>query len=167
MPSRKQPAEIPQDLPFHRRLWVVQRIGWAFAVLLIALGLGGLFGDGPLSSVRRGDAALSIEYERFLRRESSTEFRIDAQPSAENEVRIGLKSDYIHALRIESIVPYPERTEAVEGDVVFVFRVTPQTRSARITINATPLHLGSLQGTVRIAGRADAPSIPVNQFVWP
>src|SRR5688572_4056504 len=167
MPSRKPPADIPQDLPFHRRLWMVQRIGWALALIVIALALGGLFGGGPLSSVRAGDPSLTVEYDRFIRRDSPTEIRIDAQPSADDEVRIAFASDYIHALRIDSIVPYPQRTETIAEDVVFVFRIAPQTPSARITINAMPLNIGPLQGSVRIAGKANAPSIPLDQFAWP
>jgi hypothetical protein len=165
--SRKQPAEILQDMAFHHRLWAVQRVGWIVALLIIALALGGLFGSGPLSSVQAGDAALTVEYDRFVRRDSPTEIRIDAQPSAENEVRIAFTRDYVHEMRVDSILPYPQRVETVAEEVLFVFRVAPQTPSARITINAMPLHVGSLQGRVRIVGDANAPSIPLDQFVWP
>jgi hypothetical protein len=167
MHSRKPQAEIPQDIAFHHRLWVVQRVGWIVALLIIALALGGLFGGGPLSDVRAGDAALTIEYDRFMRRDSPTEIRIDAQPSAENEIRIAFTRDYIHEMRVDSILPYPQRVETLAGEVLFVFRIAPQARSARITINAMPLHVGSLQGRVRIVGDANAPSIPLDQFVWP
>jgi hypothetical protein len=165
MRSRKQHSEIPQDLTFHRGLWAAQRVGWVIALLIIALALLGLFGEGPLSSVRSGDPSLTIEYDRFVRRDSPSEIRIDAQPSAENEIRIAFTRDYIHSLRVDSILPYPQRVETIAEDVVFVFRVAPQTPSARITINAMPLNIGSLQGSVRNAGNKT--SIPIDQFVWP
>src|SRR5688500_6611777 len=133
MRSRKQAGDISQDLPFHRQLWRVQRIGWVVGHIVIALALGGPFGGGPLSGGRAGDPSLTVEYDRFIRRDSPTEIRIDAQPSAADEVRIAFTRDYIHALRIDSIVPYPQRTETIAEDVVFVFRIAPQTPSARIT----------------------------------
>jgi hypothetical protein len=154
-------------MPFHRRLWVVQRVGWIVALLIIALALGGLFGGGPLSSVRAGDSALAIEYDRFVRRDSPTELRIDARPSAENEVRIAFTRDYIHEMRVDSILPYPQRSETVGGEVLFVFRIAPRTPSARITINAMPLNVGPLKGRVRVSGDANTRSIPLDQFVWP
>lgn len=174
MPSRKQPAassrppaRILEDLSFHRRLWAIQRIGWVVAIIVIALAVAGLFGSGPLSSVRAGDAALAVEYDRFVRRDAPTEFRIDARPSAENEVRIAFTRDYLHSLRIDSMLPYPQRVETIADEVLIVFRVGPQTPSVRITINAMPLHAGPLRGSVRIGDDASVPPIPLNQFVWP
>src|SRR5688572_1556672 len=118
MQKRKAPAEILQDLPFHRRQWIVQRIGWGLAVVVLALALAGVFGDGPLSHVRAGNEALHVEYERFLRRDDSTEIHFEVRASGTDEVRIGVSSEYLHTFRIESILPYPERVETTAREIV-------------------------------------------------
>jgi hypothetical protein len=38
--------EINQDLRFQRRMWAVQRIGWAVMALIVLVGLVGVVRDG-------------------------------------------------------------------------------------------------------------------------
>jgi hypothetical protein len=166
MPNRKAPAEILQDMPFQHRQWVIQRVGWVLAAVILVLAIGGVFGGGPLSDVRAGDAALQVEYERFIRRDSSMEIRIDAHPTSGEEARLAVSRDYLHSLRIESMLPYPERTETTAQEVILVFRATGPAESTRITINATPLHVGSLHGSIRAMG-AGQPTVLIDQFTWP
>jgi hypothetical protein len=167
MRSRKPPAEIRQDLPFQHRQWAIQRVSWVLAAITLALAIGGLFGGGPLSHVRAGSPSLQVEYERFIRRDSPVEIRMDAQPTSGDEVRLAVSRDYLHSLRIDSIVPSPERTETTDQDVVMVFRVARPADSARITINATPLHAGTLRGSVRAMSTGAQPAVSIDQFTWP
>jgi hypothetical protein len=167
MRSKKAPAEILQDLPFHHRQWVVQRVGWVLAAITLVLAIGGLFGDGPLSHVRAGGPALQVEYERFIRRDSPVEIRIDVQPPSGEEVRLAVSRDYLHSLRIESIVPEPERVDTTAQDIVMIFRVTPAAESAHVTISATPLHAGTLRGNVRALGAGTNTAVSIDQFTWP
>jgi hypothetical protein len=167
MRSRKPPTEIRQDLPFQHRQWAVQRVGWVLAAITLVLAIGGLFGNGPLSHVRAGSPALQVDYERFIRRDSPVEIGIEAQPTSGEEVRLAVSRDYLHSLRIDSIVPAPERTETTAQDVVMVFRVARPADSARVTINATPLHAGTLRGSVRAMSVGAQPAVVIDQFTWP
>lgn len=168
MHSRKPSVIIPQDLPFHRRQWLVQRIGWAVALAVLALGMLGLFGDGPLSHMTAGSPALRLEYQRFIRRDDPARIHVEALPDAGgHEVALAVSGDYLRALRIESVLPQPERVETTGPDVVFVFRVTPSTAPVRITFDATPLSVGGLHGRVSVVGRPATPSVPIDQFSFP
>lgn len=46
--GRRAPP-IDEDLTFQRRNWAAERAGWALMAAVVALGLAGLFGPGPLS----------------------------------------------------------------------------------------------------------------------
>ena len=63
------PRELDRHLPFQRREWRAQQIGWIALGLFLAAALAGLFGGGPLSSARASDpgGGLTVDYQRFVR----------------------------------------------------------------------------------------------------
>jgi hypothetical protein len=156
--------EVPRDRPFERR---VRRTAWVLALALLALGILGVFGDGPVSNASDASSALRVQYERFLRRDSPMQLRIDARPAADAEARIAVSGDYLHALRIGSILPSPERLEETGEDVILVFRAAPGSESVRITLEATPLQVGKLHAHVRAVGDTQDIGVRINQFIWP
>jgi hypothetical protein len=153
-------------LPFQHRQWLAQRVGWALGIAILVLGGLGLFGGGPLSEVTAGTPALRVEYERFLRRDSPTELRVDARPVGD-QVRLAVSREYLHALRIESILPYPERLEETDREVILAFRAAPRATSLRITFNVTPLHVGALHAQVRAAAANPPAPVRIDQFTYP
>lgn len=159
-PDRLHPAEPP----FERR---ARRTAWALCFALLGFGALGLFGDGPLSNASDASSALRVEYERFVRRGSPTALRIDARPASGEEARIAVSSDYLHALRIASILPYPERLEETGEDVILVFRAARGAESVRITLDATPQHVGSLHAHVRAVGDTQDLGVTIDQLTWP
>ena len=63
--------EVDEDLPFQRRAWVAQRIGWVLMALFVLAAAVGLLGAGPLSHARIDVPGLmTLEYERFARFET-------------------------------------------------------------------------------------------------
>jgi hypothetical protein len=163
---KKSASESPEALS-SRRPWRVRHIGAAVAFAVLVLGALGLFGDGPLSNASDASAALRVQYERFIRRNRPMELRIDARPAAGDEARIAVSSDYLHALRIDSILPYPEHLEETGQDVILVFRPARGSESVRITFDATPLHVGMLHAHVRVIGEAQDPGIRIDQVTYP
>jgi hypothetical protein len=57
--------QIVEDLSAHRRIWRAQKIGRALGVVILILGLAGLFVARPLSKGTVSDGANSIEYDRI------------------------------------------------------------------------------------------------------
>ena len=156
--------EGPGDRPFQRR---ARRAAWVGALVLLALGIAGVFGDGPVSNASDASSALRVQYERFLRRNSPMELRIDARPAADEEARIAVSGDYLHALRIGSILPSPEHLEETGEDVILVFRAARGAESVRIRLDATPMQAGRLHAHVRAVGDTEDIGVRINQFVWP
>src|SRR5262245_27034078 len=79
--SRQYPVQ--EDMAFQRRMWIVQRIGWALLGIISLAALCGPFGYGILSKRTATGAEMSIEYERFERatRRASFVFRLAPAPT--------------------------------------------------------------------------------------
>ena len=44
--SRQQPVQ--EDMTMQQRVWRFERVGWYLLVVIVLLGLAGVFGNGPL-----------------------------------------------------------------------------------------------------------------------
>ncbi|MCA3748452.1 MAG: hypothetical protein AB1425_06300 [Actinomycetota bacterium] len=163
--------EIGQDLRFQRRMWAIQRIGWAVMALSILAALLGLFGGaGPLSVavVGKEEAPISVEqYYRFLRYGAPTTLRVhvDAPPGTGGEVCVWIDREYLESVQVQSVTPEPARVEAGSGRLTYVFdaEIEPGQPTA-FTFTLQPEKLGAIGGWVGLEG---GPSVRVEQFVYP
>jgi hypothetical protein len=165
--SRKgRSMQIEEDIPFQRRDWLAQRIGWGALAALLLAALLGLTGSGPLSHALESDGrGLSVDYERFVRHGARTALVIEVSPGtlSGEQARITLERDYLAAYDVQSMVPEPERMEVGGGDVTFVF--TAGRRAAlkwRMTLE--PDELGRHGTSVRLD---DGPPVEISQFTLP
>src|SRR5688572_32122600 len=119
--------ELGQDLPFERRTWTVQRIGWMAMALVVAAALAGVFGNGLLSHamLTSPEQLFKLEYERFLRFQARAELRLAiAQPAIDQgQARILISQEYLRNMRLQTIVPQPTRIETTDAGVVYSFDV--------------------------------------------
>jgi len=167
-PQEVGDLEIHQDLPFERRNWRAQRIGWAVIGLFVLAGLAGLFGRGPLASATRTSqrGALRVDYERFTRHGSPAELRVTVAPQALEAatVRILVSLSYLQGLQVEGVEPPPESV-LISGDyLVYSFDVEAG-QPARILFRVIPdqyflrtAEVGLTHGRERVGFR---------QFVFP
>jgi hypothetical protein len=156
--------EIGQDLVFQRYSWRAQRFGWALLIVLMAAGLAGLLGPGPLSNVSARDGKdLAIEYERFVRHGSKTEIRVRVEPSQPGPVRIAITRAYLGQSRLQQTVPEPVSVQASGTDAIFTFDVEINS-PLQATFVMEPGEIGT--HTARIA-TADGSSVTLRQFTYP
>lgn len=152
--------EIDDDVEFQRRVWVAQRIGWTIIGTIVAAGLAGIFGNGPLSRASTGGATLRLEYERFGRLHQSTKLRClisGGQP----DIEIALNRGYLNSVRIKTITPEPVQTEAAENWLVYRFAGSAP---MYITFDLKPEDFGSLAGSLRTAA---GETLSFHQFIYP
>lgn len=158
--------EIDQDHDFQRISWRLQRILWGIMAAMIAAGLLGLFGSGPLSRGSAGEpgAPLRVDYPRFGRYQSSEnlEFRVDAGRSG--EARIWIDRAYLDAVEIERIEPVPLRVEAGRDRLDYVFAIAAQDAPASVVFSLRPRRIGPLPA---IVGLDDHPPIRFQGFIYP
>ena len=106
--SRVGDLELGQDLPFQRRTWLVQRVGWGVVLLLLLAAAAGLLGRGPLSekTARSADGALGVRYGRFVRHRAPTTVQLQLAPDVadQGQVRLWLDLRYLEGVTIENIL---------------------------------------------------------------
>jgi hypothetical protein len=135
--------QIDQDLGFQRREWRMQRAGWWALTAFVVAAVLGLFGGGVVSSARAGDegSALWIDYERFVRVGAPSRLSVHlGTPADGNAYELHINREYFESLRIEQIVPAPERTAVGVSDVTLFFPATPPV--GLVILDVQPLEPG-------------------------
>ena len=170
MATRKTPhkeddfvAALNEPLPFQRREWAVQRLGWTLMGLIILAGALGLFGDGPLAQRTRSNVSLQFDFDWLARRDAQTTWKLwpRTQP-VDGLYRVGLDANWAQHFRIHSVQPQLKTARLVDGFWVYEFEA--RGNSAPIVFNVEPTRLGTLAGSVRLDG---GPALAVTQFIYP
>jgi len=159
---------LEENMPFHRREWSGQRVGWVGMALFLLAGVVGLLGPGPMShrmTGRPGDA-VRVDYFRFDRfhRDGTFRIEINAKPSDDGTVRVWVDRDYVEALEIRSISPEPVRQVAREDRIVYEFATAALKLPLTVTFSVSAEEFGGLRGTV---GLVDGPEVAFEQLVFP
>lgn len=153
MPSQDCIADlrrlVGEDPVFQRRVWIMQRIGWAAMAGLVLLGLAGGLGDGPLSAAEAAspDGALRIRHDTVARQDSATHWRVTIPLGSRS---LTIASDALAWLAVPNILPAPARQSGGEGWLTLHFDETRQ-----VTLTIEPLLPGRVEVRVS-AGHAEA-----------
>jgi hypothetical protein len=151
--------EIDVDVPFQRRVWIGQRVGWFVFGILIITALLGFFGSGPMSRASAQGDGLSIEYERFARLQQPTKLRLMLLTAGPAQVELSHR--YFKSVQIEQITPEPSGVESAGEWLIYRFAGPgPQA----VTFHLKPEEFGNLAGSARIAG---GNPVEFRQFVYP
>jgi hypothetical protein len=145
--SRQYP--VREHMPFQRRFWILQRIGWCLLAAIPLLALSGLFGNGPLSNRSIADGQQSIEYERFQRVTRLARLVAHLAPAQAAERRLHLNSAFQRNYEITSILPQPLRSIAGANGLELIF-AGAQSGGLDVVIWAHPRAYGTLQLEARL-----------------
>jgi hypothetical protein len=158
--------EIDEDLIFERRQWGVQRAGWVVILLIVLAGLVGLLGPGPVSTVKAVSGALTVEYERVVRKQAPTELHVRLAPGAaqDGEVALFLDQAYLAKVGINSVIPEPIEMEATADGVVFRFAIEQPEQPAEIVFAIEPSEPGMTQGRL---GLLEGAELTIDQLIFP
>lgn len=118
------PHQIAEDPEFQRRTWRFERIGWAFLALAVLATALGLFGEGPFSRAveTSADGRLSVDYPRFLRRQSPESLRIRFTADAGGgSTSLWIDRRWLDEVTVDSVTPEPERIELWPDRLVYRF----------------------------------------------
>lgn len=159
--------DIDEDMRFHERNWLLQRIGWIGITLVLGAALAGVFGSGWLSkgSISAPGGALYVEYDRFARYIAPTALRIRLTPKlGQRQVGLGVSTDFLDTVQLERITPEPESVEARADQLVYFFKVADAGRPSTVVFHLKTQHLGRVSGRVALV---DGPAVTFEQFVYP
>jgi hypothetical protein len=155
---------LHETMPFQRREWVVQRIGWTLMGLVLLAGLLGVFGGGPLAHRTSANAALAVEYDWLTRRDSQTSWKLTPRtPPVDGRHRVALDANWAQHIRINAIQPEPESARLAEGRWVYVFEAR-EVPGLPIVFHVEARKMGPLEGSIVFN---DAPPLQIAQFVYP
>lgn len=158
--------QVPHDPGFHRRNWIVERVGWALMGLTLLAGAIGLLGPGPLSSTSAGNPSnVVVEYQRFGRWQASSSMTVRVAPALVygDGFSISLDREYLQRHELRAITPMPVLEQADPDRITFVFSAT--TGAAGVAVfHLTPKGIGPKRCTVRVG---EAPPVHINQFDYP
>ena len=167
-PRRTGSIDIGEDIDFQKRSWSVQRAGWVVMLLLVAAALLGVFGGGPLSDARAGDAnLLRVDYDRFVRLESSEKITFTVGREAildGSSVDLWVDREWLRAHEVNSIVPEPSETRVTADKVTYRFNVDSSGGASRIEFDLETKAMGVLKGR---AGIARGNSLEFKQLAYP
>lgn len=163
---RRRPPQINQDLPFQRRTWQVERVGWFGMGLLLAAGLAGAFGSGWLSSAAgSGAGGLEIRYERFQRHLVPSLLEIRTTPGAAGEsTALRLGGDFVDRVQIDAMLPQPDQARLSREGLDLRWPAAGPGAPVILRIRFTPRSVGRLDG--EIGPRGGTP-VRFTVFVYP
>jgi len=160
--------DIDEDLALQRKEWRVSRVAWCGFSLLLAGGLAGLFGSGPLSHAEVSAPGLTLDYERFNRRSCPGVLRFQlTDVAAAEEASVWIERAYLQHLRLGPITPEPASVRSEDDRIVYQFRPGPSAeRSGELSVEFRfeHLHAGRIVGH---AGRVGAESLAFAHLVYP
>jgi hypothetical protein len=157
--------ELDEDLPFQKRSWTAQRIGWGVIAFIVLLGLAGIFGSGPLShgTAKTADGALKVDFERIARYSSPIPLRVDVAPRPGRERSLWISHEYVRELRIRHIDPTPERVEHHGDRLLYVFHADPS-RTLRVSFETEFRDGGTADGHI---GLPEGGDVRFRQLIFP
>ena len=166
-PRQVGDLELDQNLVFQRREWRVQRALWLVCALALALGLLGLFGGGPISSVthRSGDDTVSVGYHRFVRHDgrASLTVRVDAAHVSGREVEVWIEQRFLDRVQIETVSPAPASVRSGDDLMTWVFEIEDGADTLIATFDYSPQHIGRIPGEVG----SGASTVDIGQLAYP
>jgi hypothetical protein len=155
----KHSLPIEEDIPLHKKGWLVQRIGWLLMFLFVIFAAAGLFGDGVLSQQQISSQQTSVEFEKFYRFEARMGLKLNFQSVNEQSV-ISFPAHYLKDMKIEAIVPEPKENNFSSGFVHYTFNGSDR---MNVTFYLIPQTFGFIKGTMFINNK----NFKLSHFIYP
>jgi hypothetical protein len=158
--------EIEDNMKAQRRLWKVQRVVRAIALVIMALALAGVFGGGPLSHGRAVQGGNSIEYERIAYRDTPQTYRLQVtkELAPSGKARVWWEQEASRRVKLEQVVPEPGRTTLAAGRMIFEFEVEAEQGPFEIQFEFSSDEVGVHASRIGIEG---GPTLEFTQLVLP
>lgn len=108
--SRDYP--VREDMAYQAKVWRFERGGWYVLVLLVVLGLLGLFSRGVISTreVSSDDGHLHAEYEMFHRNGSTNAMKINLSGKPDATLELDIGGELLEGFSVETLQPQPLRS---------------------------------------------------------
>lgn len=152
--SRQHPVE--ENMRMQQRVWRFERLGWYALVVIVSLGLAGLFGNGPLSDGRSisADGRVQVDYQRISRSGTQDNLRINVRGTPGTPVTVELDGGFFRHVSIQTLQPEPQVSRS-RGQALLFELGTSADGVATLYLTLHSKSVGRLKGVVR-SGPASA-----------
>lgn len=166
--TRTGDLHVDQDLGFEKREWRVQIVGRFLMIAIVAAALLGFFGAGPVSLTEARDATgdLSVVYEHYGRRGSTTNLTVTVEPAAftNGNAAVWVSSDYLGKMQVDAVTPAPDQVTAQDDGYVYAFPVGQPEDAVVVTFDFTIDSMGPATGRIGLPG---AEPLELDHFFTP
>ena len=164
--NRSRHYPIKENMPWQRLEWHIQRFGFVLLALVVVAGAAGLFSKGWLSnrSVTSVDKRLSVEYERFGRRESNMDMTLRLHQLSGEYYEIRLRGPQLDNIQLQTLQPQPDEAWSTQDSLVMRWHRRADQQDATLWIGSQPQDFGRYHLTVTLDDRS---SVRFSQFVYP
>jgi hypothetical protein len=166
--SASRRLELDDDDRFQRWDWIVQRVGWAVWLAIIAAAMAGFLGSGPASNAvaRSSDDSLQLSFNRYAHHHAVTPIRIEVLGIApgQGRVEIDLSASFMDAIQLHRVQPEPVRMVSLGDRTRLVFASDAQNAVGTINLFLEYEDIGRVEGAIGLKGR---PPVVVKTLVYP
>lgn len=167
-PNQACRLELDRDPEFHRKQWLIERVGLRAWALLIVAGLLGLLGAGPLSnaSVSSPSGELTISHQRIAHyhKPVTIQLLVKLEEGSTGPIPLTISQSFLDAVQIERVEPQPQRQQVAVDGAFLYFDRRPGSQQAKIVIHLEYEQYGPVQGSIGIDGQEPA---RLDIFVFP
>lgn len=169
MPESRLQEMDRQNIGFVEREWIASRIGMVAMILIVLMSLAGVFSVGPVSWAARSEpeSGMTLRYEKLVRRGGPTDLRVflpGALTDGSGAVSLWISDKYLELVKVENIVPQPDKATSVSSGVLYDFAVAGEDQGVDVRISITPHSIGPKTGSL---GLLDGERIDFQQFFYP
>ncbi len=149
-----------------RQQWRIERAARVLLLLLVAAALIGLFGPGPISWATESSGALTVTFDRFVRRGGTTSVgvKVAAEGAAQGRFVVRVTRRYLENFALESITPRPESVRVDGHWIAYTFETDDPTGGLLASFALTPKGLWAADGRVALPG---GDTVTPAHFIYP
>jgi hypothetical protein len=157
---------------FREVQWLVQRVLWVLAALVLLAALLGFFGGGPLTAGHKtvqGDGyEFELTYNRWNRQKNPQELDLDISGSAlaGQMLQVTLSNSFLDDVGLDGVTPDPDSTGISEEGAVYRWELADGDEFS-VTFDYSSENWRTLEGDVVVAVGDSRETLNFSQFLFP
>ncbi|MGQ4694086.1 hypothetical protein [Enterobacter asburiae] len=146
--------------------YAFRQVGFIVLLGIIVAAIAGLFSSGMVSDTVKTNSAksLTINYERFGRRETETRMELAFPVQTEGKYVLSMTSESSDAYEPGSVWPQPDSMFSRGKTLFFVYNNLKISDRFSVLLFTTPSRSGKWNTVIRVNGE---PEIIIWQFIYP
>ena len=169
MAMKRENEKLPGIDESYRLLtfeYAFRQVGFIVLLGIIVAAIAGLFSSGMVSDTVKTNSSksLTIDYERFGRRETETRMALAFPVQSEGKYVLSMTSESSDAYEPGSVWPQPDRMYSRGKTLYFVYDTLQKSDRFSVLYFTTPTRAGKWNTVIRANNE---PEITVWQFIYP